>query len=555
MIPYDLDSPVQRILARRDVLALSPDQIRKLNELEIEFCKETVRLLSQRQLLELDVRRAGLDSESGLGVTPESLAAIDEVTARLRQCWLTARQTAQRLLSQDQLSKLSEAQIVVPTYAPDPAAPESISLDSMISNAVAARIKDARVVEIETTQAIAERILAWAKSAAIVATIPLALLAAVLGILGFSKWTDFSEKINAASADFNKKIDAASADFTKKFDAANTDFTKKFDAANKDISEKLEAAQHRAHDIDELGTALNVQYEKLGQKLSSIPTIQANVSSLQDKFRDLSGKVDQLEQVTFEHHGNLPSAIQEHLGEIQTEISKDISDYGSYLHSIGYTPLTKNLSVEISTEDDDNAYFDGEKLVIGSNLVRLPDVIYREYTNRMLKEVNPSSWNIQDWKAVAIISGLGDYFPCSYVGNPKFGVEAAKLLYKIAPTAIPSGYLRNLANDRQFVSDSAPPAAPVGQPSKEPHGAGEVWGGAFWDIRRILGCKDEAKRCQKADRILLASVPSLKEGPDVVMPFAASIIDNTRSAAGTQEAEEVRAAFARRGLKVKLEKN
>jgi hypothetical protein len=262
MIPYDLDSPVQRILARRDVLALSPDQIRKLNELEIEFCKETVRLLSQRQLLELDVRRAGLDSESGLGVTPESLAAIDEVTARLRQCWLTTRQTARRILSQDQLSKLSEAQIVVPTYAPDPAAPESISLDSMISNAIAARIKDARVVEIETAQAIAERILAWAKSAAIVATIPLALLAAVLGILGFSKWTEFSEKINAASADFNKKIDAASADFTKKFDAANTDFTKKFDAANKDISEKLEAAQHRAHDIDELGTALNVQYEK-----------------------------------------------------------------------------------------------------------------------------------------------------------------------------------------------------------------------------------------------------------------------------------------------------
>ena len=46
MIPYDLDSPIQRILARRDALALGLDQIRKLNELEIEFCKETVGLLS-----------------------------------------------------------------------------------------------------------------------------------------------------------------------------------------------------------------------------------------------------------------------------------------------------------------------------------------------------------------------------------------------------------------------------------------------------------------------------------------------------------------------------
>jgi hypothetical protein len=554
MIPYDLDSPVQRILARRDVLALGLDQIRKLNELEIEFCKETVQLLSQRQLLELDVRRAGLDSESGLGVTSESLAAIDEVTARLRQCWLSTCRTARLLLSQEQLSKLGDAQIVVPTYAPDAAASESTNLDSVVSNAVAARIKDARVVEVETAQAIAERLLAWAKSAAMATAIPLALLAAVLGVLGFTKWTDFTEKINAASADFTKKIGAANTDFTKKIDSANTDFIKKFDVANKEIGEKIDAARHKAHDIDELGTALNVQYEKLEQKLSSIPTIQTNVSSLEDKYRDLSVKVDKLEQVTVEHHTQLPPAILKHLGEIKTEILKEISDYRAYLHSMGLTLPTTNLSVEISADDEYNAYFDGKKIVIGSNVVgtREPDVIYREYTNRiLLNEIDPrltgKIWKGEAWKGSAIWSGLTDYFPCSYQGNPKFGVKAAKLIASVSPTAVPDGYLRNLANDRQFVADDANPD------DQEMHHAGEVWGGAFWDVRRILGCKDEAKGCQKADRILLASVPSLKAGPEMV--FVASIIDNTRRAAGDEEAKQVHDAFARRGLKVQLEKN
>jgi hypothetical protein len=519
---YDLDSPVQRILARRDVLALDVDQVRNLNLLEIEFCKEAVQLLSRRQLLELDIRRAGFDSQPGLGVTSTSLASIDAVTAELRQHWLTTCQRALSRLSPEQLSKLSDTQIAVPTYAPSQGALESTDLDSMVSNAVAARIKDARVVEIETAQAIAERFLAWAKSVAMVTAVPLALLAAVLGITGFSNWTDFNKKI---------------------------------DAANKEIDGKIEAARHKAKDIDDKANALDAQYAKLEKDLSGIPNLQANISSLTDKYHDLSGKVDQLEHITVEQRAQLPAAIQEHLGEIKAEISKEISDYRSYLQSIGYTIPTTSLSVEISGGDDYNAYFDGAKIVVGSNMVRMPDVIYREYTLRMLKEVNPNTYTIGDWKAAAIVSGLADYFPCSYRGDPKFGVEASKLIAPLAPTAIPNGYLRNLANDRQFVGDDAPPAAPAGQASTEMHNAGEVWGGAFWDVRRILGCKDEVKGCQKADRILLASVPSLKAAPEEGVPFAASIIDNTGRAVGDEEAKQVHDAFAKRGLSVLLRKN
>jgi hypothetical protein len=84
------------------------------------------------------------------------------------------------------------------------------------------------------------------------------------------------------------------------------------------------------------------------------------------------------------------------------------------------------------------------------------------------------------------------------------------------------------------------------------HNAGEVWGGAFWDVRRILGCKDEARGCQKADRIVFESVPSLNPDPKMAIPFVARIVDNTQRAAGDDEAKQVHDAFARRGLRSEM---
>src|SRR5262249_41990668 len=120
----------------------------------------------------------------------------------------------------------------VPAYAPEAVAPKSADLDLIVSNALAARLKDAKVVEIETAQAIAERFLAWAKSAAMLTAVPLALLVSVLGILGFSSWSDF---------------------------------TKRIDAANKDIAGKIEAARSKAQDVAEKARALDVQYAKIGR--------------------------------------------------------------------------------------------------------------------------------------------------------------------------------------------------------------------------------------------------------------------------------------------------
>jgi|SRR6516165_9441529 hypothetical protein len=101
MMAYRSDSPIQIILARSDALALTPEQRRSLELLDIDFRSQTVRLLSERQLLELDAERAIAEFPSRLGFTVETLAAVDAITTKLRQAWLRPQEQARATLSAD----------------------------------------------------------------------------------------------------------------------------------------------------------------------------------------------------------------------------------------------------------------------------------------------------------------------------------------------------------------------------------------------------------------------------------------------------------------------
>lgn len=59
-------------------------------------------------------------------------------------------------------------------------------------------LEDKKVVEVEVTEAVLDRINSWAKMLAFFAGIPMALLIGVLGVMGFRKYNDLSELISAA---------------------------------------------------------------------------------------------------------------------------------------------------------------------------------------------------------------------------------------------------------------------------------------------------------------------------------------------------------------------
>jgi hypothetical protein len=86
---------------------------------------------------------------------------------------------------------------------------------------------------------------------------------------------------------------------------------------------------------------------------------------------------------------------------------------------------------------------------------------------------------------------------------------------------------------------------------KEPHKAGEAWGGVFWDVRTILGCRGDTAKCETADKILLASWKRLTIAPPaetIDVRFAQDIVRNVQQSVRSDQAGNVRDAFAKRGL-------
>jgi|HubBroStandDraft_6_1064221.scaffolds.fasta_scaffold183739_2 F0F1-type ATP synthase membrane subunit b/b' len=500
MLLGDLNSPVQIILAQSDGLSLTPEQRQNLEMVDLELRSDVLRLSGERQLLELAIIERAKADGHGLGLTSESLSQIDTVTAKLRQVWLRAYKKGRAVLSGDQLAKFSEVAIKVPGF--DTGLTSEVGLDTRVAEAVATRIKDAKVVEVEVAEAIAQRLFGWAKIAAFLTAVPLGLLIAVLTVLGVSNWSDFNKSI---------------AD------------------GKKEVQTRLDAAKNSAETFDTQAKQLQAQFADLKRQYGDVTSLATDVSTLSQQ---LQGLAEEVEKIRFEKSPEL-------LPETQAAAEKQIRNFRSYLQSLGYHPPAAELKVVVDPNVTDNAYYDGQKMVIAPKLVAMPDVIYRDYSQRMLKETNPGSWTADGWKVRAIFSGLSDYFPCSYQGNPKFGVQYAKEFpATLTPEQRSRGLLRDLTNKRLFVKDSADVM------EQEEHGAGEVWGGMFWNMRTILGCKLESAGCSTADTLLFQTWTSLDVNPvaNIDVRFAQGVVQNIRQSLGQDKADKVRDAYEQRGL-------
>lgn len=488
-------SPFQSILQRGD-LGLSLEQRRELEGLDIEFRSATIRLMTDREVLELDAARARRSSSSGLGFTPESLASVDAITAKLRQEWLRALQAARSVLDPTQLLALGDDAIALPVFGADVSSRSEHNLEALVAQTVAGRLKDAKVIEIETTQAIAERLMSWAKTAAFVTAVPLALLVAALVVSGVSTWADFKAKIDKGKSEVDEQLAT--------------------------VNKSLEESK---------GTALRVNAEAtdLEKRFGDVSAIISSVDLL-------SKKVEHLEQIKFSDSKGVSA-------KTRATVEEQLTSYRAYLQSIGYNPPSTDLNVVVNAEATGNAYYDGKDLVVGPDLVNMPDVYYHEYTLRVIEQIKPKSWNAASRKVPAIFYGFADYLTCSYQGSPLFGVAFAKEGHG-SEGQRKQGYLRNLENTLRFANDS------TGEKEQEPHEAGEVWGGVFWEIRRILGCRDDAVKCEVADRILLSSWTAVSLTPETTVDarLAAAIIGEIRRKGTADQATKAQIAFTQRGL-------
>jgi hypothetical protein len=160
------------------------------------------------------------------------------------------------------------------------------------------------------------------------------------------------------------------------------------------------------------------------------------------------------------------------------------------------------------------------------------DVLYREYAHHVLNLLVPDR---EQQVYAEIESGLADYFTCSFTNDPVFAENAAKKVFKKA-YGFKQDYIRNLDNNLKF--SNLPPNPHYQQ-------LGEIWGGAFWEIRQLL-------KPEVADRLLFSTWKTMASSEnlnDRGESFVISLLEQSKSIEGGKYNDQIRSIFEDRGLK------
>jgi hypothetical protein len=210
------------------------------------------------------------------------------------------------------------------------------------------------------------------------------------------------------------------------------------------------------------------------------------------------------------------------------------ASYRSYLQKLGYVSTTGHVSVAVDPQEN-NAYYDGARnlIVLGKPFASDTDVIFREYTHHALQSVASVPLEQPVWAALE--SALADHFPCSFSNDASFGEKSAPELRKLYGHRFDKPYIRNLKNNRNFSAMSM---------RSSPQDVGEIWSGAFWEIRELLGQ-------ETADTLLFSTWVALRSSDTLNDPsshFAHTLLETAQSLQGGTQTDHIRVVLERRGL-------
>ena len=239
------------------------------------------------------------------------------------------------------------------------------SFDNHVKAILDARVKDQKVLEIETAQAILTRVSEWVKLFGFFVAIPLGLLTATFALWGISSFVDFRRMVNSNRQQIEKQISEAKA---------STEQTKT--------------------DAD----ALRAQYAKVRDEIGSLPE---DVKSLRVKVDDIE------ERIGFVKTKSLTP-------QLQKQLSSALEDFRRYCRGIGFKLKPGQPKVRILDNSDAAlvAYYDPakEEMVVSQRYASDPTTVLREYTHRILLSGGPSP----TYARVAVESGLACYYPASF---------------------------------------------------------------------------------------------------------------------------------------------
>lgn len=157
--------------------------------------------------------------------------------------------------------------------------------------------------------------------------------------------------------------------------------------------------------------------------------------------------------------------------ELQDKLESELKAYLDYLRKIGLAHNLPGLKIRIEHMESPNTnYFvSTHQLVIDDRLA--PDLSVARVAATQYALAATSGELCSQGECGMIAGGLADYFSASFAGRPQIGETSAPVFRSEHP------FLRNLENDLKFDAAAA----------LDTYSGGEVWGGAFWEIRAKLG--------------------------------------------------------------------
>lgn len=321
-------------------------------------------------------------------------------------------------------------------------------LEQKIRKILKEQFADQKALEIETSELIAERVLKWAKAFGFFVGIPVAVIIAFLGFVGFKTWSDVTsarEKINVASSE-------------------------------------LSAAEDQAHKALADANSFQIQLHAAQAQLAAIPEIQQKQRDLEIKFRN------------FTYCGEGTSSL-----ESMRKIDDVADRYRKYLVDVGLTLPAEIpqfcLSDKTASQTTSPSYYDpsSNKIVVNKVLIDDPTTWLREFTHQVIfnkvtqTSLIPGSTTKEVGAVYPIESTVAFYLPCSFLDDPAIGKAVAKMY---DPS---KSYVFNLDQKTNFGEYQT--LDPVAQ---QPYRGAEIVGAIFWEVRALMDHR-------LADRLVVAS--------------------------------------------------
>jgi hypothetical protein len=169
------------------------------------------------------------------------------------------------------------------------------------------------------------------------------------------------------------------------------------------------------------------------------------------------------------------------------------------------------------------------------------DLVAHVYSHHILESYGNYKRLRDSFTAKAVEAGLADYLTAAFHNRPSIGTIIAARRQK-------KGEIRNLVNDRKFSQihipkddyDSSHPSSDIF------HDAGEVWGGAFWELGGKVGRVRVARLLLQAWERFDPAASTSPASPRPDVQFVRELLETSPP----KVQESVKTAFDRRGLNV-----